>query len=149
VNLNQKAYCTDQWQVLVSSVNRISGLMKYRKFPGRLTVSCLQEVVADLLVLRSYLTQGQSMWYLWWKKRHWDRIFSEYFSFILSVLFRQCDMCVCNIPVCHRRSIILATDGFFRSIKHFSVGLSLSSLSLSKTGCPLICFNSLALEMDI
>ena len=79
-------------QVLVSSVNRPSGLTKNRKFPGRLTVPCLREVVADLSVWRRELIQCQSVWYLRWTKRHWDGIFSEYFSFILSVSFRQCDM---------------------------------------------------------
>jgi hypothetical protein len=31
----------------------------------------------------------QSMWDLWWKKWHWDRIFSESFGFPLSVSFHR------------------------------------------------------------
>jgi len=30
---------------------------------------------------------GQSMWYLWYMKCNWDRIFSKYCSFPLSVSF--------------------------------------------------------------
>jgi hypothetical protein len=30
---------------------------------------------------------GQAMWDLWWAKWHWDRFFSEFFSFSLSVSF--------------------------------------------------------------
>jgi hypothetical protein len=29
----------------------------------------------------------QSMWHLWWTKWHWDRFYSEFFSFPLSVSF--------------------------------------------------------------
>jgi len=32
----------------------------------------------------------QSMWDLWWTKWRWDRFFSKYFRFPLSVSFRQC-----------------------------------------------------------
>jgi hypothetical protein len=32
---------------------------------------------------------GQSMWDLWWTKRHWDRFFSEYFGFTLSMSFHR------------------------------------------------------------
>jgi hypothetical protein len=35
---------------------------------------------------------GQSMWDLWWTKWHWDRFFSEYFSFPLSISFQQCSI---------------------------------------------------------
>jgi hypothetical protein len=30
------------------------------------------------------------MWDLWWTKWHWDRFFSEYFSFPLSISFNRC-----------------------------------------------------------
>jgi hypothetical protein len=30
------------------------------------------------------------MWDLWWTKRHWDRFFSEYFGFPLSISFHRC-----------------------------------------------------------
>lgn len=59
--MNQMAYCTDQWQVLVISVDRPSGLTKNRKFPGRLTVPCLREVGADLSVRRPEFIQRQSV----------------------------------------------------------------------------------------
>jgi hypothetical protein len=29
------------------------------------------------------------MWDLWWTKWHWDRFFSEYFGFVLSVSFHR------------------------------------------------------------
>jgi hypothetical protein len=32
------------------------------------------------------------MWDLWWTKWHWDRFFSEYFSFSLSISFHQCSI---------------------------------------------------------
>jgi hypothetical protein len=30
------------------------------------------------------------MWDLWWTKWHWDRFFSEYFDFLLSISFHRC-----------------------------------------------------------
>jgi hypothetical protein len=30
------------------------------------------------------------MWDLWWTKWHWDRFFSEYFGFPLSISFHRC-----------------------------------------------------------
>jgi hypothetical protein len=33
---------------------------------------------------------GQSMWDLWWTKWHWDRFFSMYFGFFLSISFHRC-----------------------------------------------------------
>jgi hypothetical protein len=35
---------------------------------------------------------GQSMWDLWWTKWHWDRFFSEYFGFPLSISFHRCSI---------------------------------------------------------
>jgi hypothetical protein len=35
---------------------------------------------------------GQSMWDLWWTKRHWDRFFPEYFGFPLSISFHRCSI---------------------------------------------------------
>jgi hypothetical protein len=32
------------------------------------------------------------MWNLWWTKWHWDRFFSEYFGFPLSISFYQCSI---------------------------------------------------------
>jgi hypothetical protein len=32
---------------------------------------------------------GQSMWDLWWTKWHWDRVFSEFFCFPLSISFQR------------------------------------------------------------
>jgi hypothetical protein len=32
---------------------------------------------------------GQSMWDLWWIKWHWDRFFSEFFCFLLSISFHR------------------------------------------------------------
>jgi hypothetical protein len=32
------------------------------------------------------------MWDLWWTKWHWDRFFSEYFGFPLSVSFHRCSI---------------------------------------------------------
>jgi hypothetical protein len=37
-------------------------------------------------------SRGQSMWDLWWTKWHWDRLFSEYFGFPLSVSFHRCSI---------------------------------------------------------
>ena len=50
---------------------------------------------------------GQSMWNLWWKKWEWDRFFSKYFGFPLSVSFCQCSILI--------YSSILALNSF---IKH-------------------------------
>jgi hypothetical protein len=36
------------------------------------------------------LILGQFVWDLWWTKWHWDRFFSEYFGFALSVSFHKC-----------------------------------------------------------
>ena len=33
-----------------------------------------------------------SMWDLWWTKWHWDRFFSEYFGFPLSISFHRCSI---------------------------------------------------------
>jgi hypothetical protein len=35
---------------------------------------------------------GQSMWDLWWTKWHWDKFFSEYFGFPLSISFHRCSI---------------------------------------------------------
>ena len=35
---------------------------------------------------------GQSMWDLWWTKCHWDKLFSEYFGFPLSISFHRCSI---------------------------------------------------------
>jgi hypothetical protein len=35
---------------------------------------------------------GQSVWYLWWKKWHWDRFFREYLGFSLSLSFHRCSI---------------------------------------------------------
>jgi hypothetical protein len=32
------------------------------------------------------------MWNLWWTKWHWDRVFTEYFGFSLSVSFHRCSI---------------------------------------------------------
>jgi hypothetical protein len=32
------------------------------------------------------------MWDLWWTKWHWDRFFSEYFGFALSISFHRCSI---------------------------------------------------------
>jgi hypothetical protein len=32
------------------------------------------------------------MWDLWWTKWHWDKFFSEYFGFSLSVSFHWCSI---------------------------------------------------------
>jgi hypothetical protein len=32
------------------------------------------------------------MWDLWWTKWHWDRVFSEYFGFSLSISFHRCSI---------------------------------------------------------
>jgi hypothetical protein len=32
------------------------------------------------------------MWDLWWTKWHWDRFFSEYFGFPLSISFHRCSI---------------------------------------------------------
>ena len=37
-------------------------------------------------------SRGQSIWDLWWAKWHWDRFFSEYFGFPLSLLFHRCSI---------------------------------------------------------
>jgi hypothetical protein len=49
--------------------------------------------VVVLSVERSIYIQvtrtGQSVWDLWWTKWHWDRFFSEFFGFPLSVSFHR------------------------------------------------------------
>jgi hypothetical protein len=35
------------------------------------------------------LRLGQPMWDLWWEKWHWDRLFSEFFGFPLSMSFHR------------------------------------------------------------
>jgi hypothetical protein len=32
------------------------------------------------------------MWDLWWTKWHWDRFFSEYFAFLLSISLHRCSI---------------------------------------------------------
>jgi hypothetical protein len=32
------------------------------------------------------------MWDLWWTKWHWDRFFTEYFGFPLSISFHRCSI---------------------------------------------------------
>jgi hypothetical protein len=39
---------------------------------------------------------GQSMWDLWWTKRHWDRFLPEYFGFPLSISFHRCSITLKN-----------------------------------------------------
>jgi hypothetical protein len=34
----------------------------------------------------------RSMWDLWWAKWHWDKFFSEYFGFPLSISFHRCSI---------------------------------------------------------
>jgi uncharacterized membrane protein YiaA len=34
------------------------------------------------------------MWDLWWTKWHWDRFFSEYFGFPLSISFYRCSITI-------------------------------------------------------
>jgi hypothetical protein len=50
---------------------------------------CINKLTATLaagLSLRGPGSRpGQSMWDLWWKKWHWDRLFSEFFGFPLSI----------------------------------------------------------------
>jgi hypothetical protein len=40
------------------------------------------------------LIPDQYMWDLWWKKRHWERFLSQYFSFPLSISFHQCSILI-------------------------------------------------------
>jgi hypothetical protein len=52
------------------------------------------EIEAAKNPLRKYrfchlLIPGQSVWDLWWTKWYWNRFYSEYFAFPLSVSFRQ------------------------------------------------------------
>jgi hypothetical protein len=35
---------------------------------------------------------GRSMWDLWWTKWHWDKFFSEYFGFSVSISFHRCSI---------------------------------------------------------
>ena len=37
---------------------------------------------------------GQSIWDLWWTKGHWDRLFSEYLGFPLSISLHQCSVLI-------------------------------------------------------
>jgi hypothetical protein len=51
----------------------------------------LRSLVAGLSPRRPGFAPGQSIWDLWWKKWHWDRFFSEFFGFTLSISFhRRC-----------------------------------------------------------
>jgi hypothetical protein len=45
------------------------------------------------------------MWDLWWTKWHWDRFFSEYFGFPLSVSLHRCSITRKN----EKKRIILIT----------------------------------------
>jgi hypothetical protein len=45
----------------------------------------LRLLVANLSRRRPGFAPGQYMWDLWWTKWHWDRFFSEFFRFPLSV----------------------------------------------------------------
>jgi hypothetical protein len=46
------------------------------------------------------------MWDLWWTKWHWDRFFSEYFGFPLSMSFHQ-DMMIVFCPFGQKTIIII------------------------------------------
>jgi hypothetical protein len=46
------------------------------------------------------------MWNLWWTKWHWDRFFSEYFGFALSVSFHRC-----SITRKNRQNLIIFITG--------------------------------------
>jgi hypothetical protein len=57
------------------------------------TVPWLRRLVAGLSPQRpGFDPGGQSMWDLWWTKWHWDRVFSEYFGFLLSISFHRCSI---------------------------------------------------------
>jgi len=52
-------------------------------------VPWLRMLVAGLSPRESGSVPGQSMWDLWWTKRHWNRFCSKYFGFPLSVPFHR------------------------------------------------------------
>jgi hypothetical protein len=82
---------------------------------------------------------GQSMWDLWWTKWHWDRLFSEFICFPLSISF-------------HRRSptYIIFSEGCLknRSSGHWLLKVAVpwlrrlvASLSLRRPGFALVSVN--------
>jgi hypothetical protein len=52
-------------------------------------VPWLRRLVAGLSPRSPVSLPGQSMWDLWWTKWHWDRLFSEFFGFPLSISFHR------------------------------------------------------------
>jgi hypothetical protein len=57
-----------------------------------LAVPWLRRLVADYHRGGPGSIAGQSMWDLWWTKWHWDRFFSKYFGFPLSISFHRCSV---------------------------------------------------------
>jgi hypothetical protein len=51
-----------------------------------------QAVSRRPLTADARVSPGLSVWDLWWTKWHWDRFFSEYFGFPLSISFHRCSI---------------------------------------------------------
>jgi hypothetical protein len=65
------------------------------------------------------VTVKLSVWDLWWTKWHWDRFFSEYFGFSLSISFHRC-----SITKRNEKTIIFIT-GLYK--KPLGCGASVAS----------------------
>jgi hypothetical protein len=48
-----------------------------------------QAVIRRPVTVKAGFVSGQSMWDLWWTKWHWDRVFSEFFGFAVSMSFHR------------------------------------------------------------
>jgi hypothetical protein len=83
------------WLLPPANITR-NNSAKLRRFP----LTCLLNNVllyfamADVLSRRPHrggpgLCPGQSTWDLWWSSWHWDRFFSEFFDFFLSISFHR------------------------------------------------------------
>jgi hypothetical protein len=63
----------------------------------------LRRLVAGLSLRWPGFAPGQSMWDLWWTKWHWDRVFSEFFGFSMSVSFHRPSQNSYHLGVTHVR----------------------------------------------
>jgi hypothetical protein len=57
-----------------------------------LVIQFCVRAMAQAVSLRPLNAEARSTWDFWWTKWHWDRVFSVYFGFPLSILFHRCSI---------------------------------------------------------
>ena len=61
-------------------------------------------------------SQACPIWDLWWTKLHWDRFFTEYLSFSVSVSFHHYNI----TSMCHRRYSVSQLTAPLTKTRHFA-----------------------------